>query len=647
VLPGTILVGAWCLAAALGLGFPLAVRLAPRHGAATRTALAFLLGSALLSHAVLALGLLGWLRPLPMLGLLVALSVPVVRHRGLIGELLRAMTGDAAESYRDSGAPERALVLVAAGLTALGLVIPLFPTTNADALAYATALPARFAHDGRIQFYPDSFESAFILLNETLHVIGDTLHVRPTGVWFEVAAQMLLFFAAADCYRAFWGDERRGSAYLFGTALLLTPLVQLMPFMTKAHLLELLAIVVATTLVLQAPRKGGWSAAAACVAVAVATKYVAGVGVVALLAPSALLGWWRGRQRPRAVGVLGVAALVAVLALPFYVRNLAWTGNPVFPFGVAGLTSSFHLRHHDAWITSLLEVEPAPGRTPTDLFLWWLRVSLPPLGDSASYIGTFALAFLPLALVVRPRPRRLVDLVVGFVAATLALFVLSAHLTRYFLAPVVALTMLGTAGWDSRRAASRPACWTGFALLLALGCLWAAPLKLYGVAVHAPALLSRAGQARVLERTTPWYEDFQRLRALVAPEQPILCMLRNCQYLANSRREDVFFRLAERAEEPGGGIDPRPVWQGLRAQGIRHVVALESTTLGNAGAPTVLAWLARCGGRPIYRNPTARLGTRDPRHVATVGIVLIELTDALDDQAAHLLGSCRRPTTAW
>ena len=55
------------------------------------------------------------------------------------------------------------------------------------------------------------------------------------------------------------------SGYLFGAALLLTPLVQLLPFMTKAHLVELLAIVVAVTLVLEADTRGGWAGAAACV----------------------------------------------------------------------------------------------------------------------------------------------------------------------------------------------------------------------------------------------------------------------------------------------------------------------------------------------------------------------------------------------
>jgi len=162
------------------------VRLAPRNGAATRVALAFLLGSALLSYAVLALGLVEGLQPIPMLGLLAALAIPVLRDRRRIGEHLATMAADLGAAYRRSPGPERALIMLAATLTGLGLLNPLLPVTSADALAYATAVPARFAQDGRIQFYPDSYESAFVLLNETLHAIGYTLGARPTGAWFEV-----------------------------------------------------------------------------------------------------------------------------------------------------------------------------------------------------------------------------------------------------------------------------------------------------------------------------------------------------------------------------------------------------------------------------------------------------------------------------
>jgi len=62
---------------------------------------------------------------------------------------------------------------------------------------------------------------------------------------------------------------------------------------------------------------------------------------------------------------------------------------------------------------------------------------------------------------------------------------------------------------------------------------------------------------------------------------------------------------------------------------------------------TVLGWLARCGGRVVYRNPAARFGTRDPRHAGTGVVVLVELREALDAQAEGLAGPCRAPIAAW
>lgn len=647
---GTLGIGAWCLALAVGLGFPLAISLAPRNGPATRVALAFLLGSALLAYAVLCLGLVGGLRPIPMLGLLAALSAPGLHHRRRIAEHLVATVTDLQAAYRRSATPERGLIWLAASLTSLSLVVPFLPVTSADALAYATAVPARFVQDGRMHFYSDSYESTLVLLNETLHTIGYTFHLRPTGIWFEVGAQILLLFAAADAYRALWGDDRRDSAYLFGVALLVMPLVQLMPFMTKAHLIELLAIVVAVTLALEAPAKGCWAGVAACVATAVAAKYIAGLGLVPLLAPSVVLAFWRQRRAPRLIALGSVITLAMLFAAPFYVRNFVWTGNPLFPVSVPGFASPFHLQHHDAWISSVYDVDSGFGRAPKDLFLWWFRASILPIHGWASYVGTFALTFLPLTLFARPRPRRFLDLALGFLTATLVLFFLSAQFERYFLAPIVAMTALGTAGWDAQRDARRAVYWAGVVLLVTLGVLLTLPLKGYGLLVHGPALLSRAGEELVLARTTPWYVDFERIRTLVPPDEPVLCMLRNCQYLANHRREDGFFRLVEASEDAAGRIDPRPVWRGLRDLGVRHVVMRgESRPRAADDEPetTVLEWLARCGGRVVYRNPAARFGTRDPRHTDTGIVVLVELRGVLDGQAESLAGPCRAPIAAW
>jgi hypothetical protein len=444
LLLGTLVVGVWCVGAAVGLGFRLGLRLAPRGGVATQMALGFLLGTALLAYAVLGLGLLDGLRPLPVLGLLVGLSIPAVWAARRIGARLAAMGGDLAAAYRAGGRLDRILIALAGLLTSLSLVVPLLPVTSADALAYATAVTS-----------------------------------------------------GTSCGR-----------------------------------------------------------------------------------------------------------------------------DPLFPAGVLGLVSHYQLRHHEAWIASVYNEASGYGRSVSDLVLWWLRASILPIRGSGSYIGTFALTFLPLALLARPRAPRLTAVALGFGAATVALFVLSGQFERYFLAPLAAMTLLAVAGWEAQREARRAVHWTGFALLLVLGLLATLPLKTYGLIVHVPALASREAEERLLGRTTPWYADLRQMRTLVPADQPILCLLRNCQYLVNHRREDVLYRLVE-AGQDSGGIDPRRVRQGLRAEGIRYVAARELT--GEGPDAILLDLLARAGGRVIYRNPAARFGTRDPRRVDTSVVVLIEL----------------------
>jgi len=645
LLVESTLLGAWCLTIAVGLGYPLTSRLMPRHRSATRLSAAFLIGTAILSYLILGLGGVGLLRPVPLLALLTMATIPCVRARGPIAALLGVVAADARIDYFESPLPVRALTTLTLALVAMSLVVPLLPVTNADALAYATAAPERFARAGAIQFYSDSFESAFVLLVEQLHAIGYVFALRPVGVWFEVAAQVLLFFAAADCYRAVWGDQRRGSASLCGVALLVIPLTQMMPFMAKAHLVEALAVTVAMAVLLEAPEKGGWSGAAACAGVCVATKYSAGLGLASLIAPTALRVMWRSRHEIRGVDLVGAGASLVLLGAPLYIRNWWWTGNPLFPMSLPGFGSSYHLRHQDDWITSLFYPDYGFGRRPLDLLLWWVRVSVLPIRGSASYIGTFALSFLPLALVRRRAPSAF-TLTLGIALSTSVLFLVGVQLERYYIAAIVAMSVLAVAGWDAHRGTSATVQWSGVALLFFLAIFVTLPQKAYGLFVQLPALVSHAREVDVIEQTTPWYADFVRIRGILPPRSPVLCLLRNCQYLVDYRREDDFFRLVEASEKPSREIDPRPVYQGLRARGIDFIVALDSGM--KAGAPvSVVDWLRRCGGRIVYRNPQARFGTRDPRRVLTGAVVLIELNERLTPPATTLSGDCVMPSQAW
>lgn len=644
-LLANVAVGVWVLCIALGLGFPIAVRFAPRGRDAIQLSLAFLLGTTLLADVLMAAGLGGWLTPLPLLAILAILSIPLVVCGRRIWHRLRGLLNSLRSAFLQATLVDRVILIAVIAATALSVVIPLFPVTNADALAYATAMPARFVSDGRMQFYPESFDSStWVLVVETVHMLGYGLGLRPLGVWLEVAAQFMLLFAIADAYAVFTGNDDRVSAFVAAAVTMSIPLMQMMPFMTKGHLTELLALVVCLTLVLEAPEKGGWLGIAASAAVALAVKYSAVVGLLALVVPGLLLGL---RRQPKSLGwrdVLGMLIVGLVVSCPFYVRNLVWTGNPFFPIKIPLFSSPYQLRGYEAVVRSV-RTDSGYGLGLKDLALWWLRASAVPASGLSFYMGPFFLMFLPLAAVVSPRPRHLYAAILGFVSASTVLFFLTGQFERYFLAAIVPMALLAVAGWRGLQRKRRVAFSVGYLVILGIVGL-TLPLKAYGLALQLPALVSSEGVRRVLVQNTPYYDDFLRIREVIPVSEPIVCMIRTCQYLQNYRREEVLTRLVEQ-QAGAGRPDPRQVWATLRAQGLRHILvgAPESVSDNPKGPTTMLGWLARCGGQLVYRNSHARLGVRDPRNVRTSDLVVIRLADSLSVSAARLEDGCAAPSS--
>ena len=639
-LLANVAAGVWVIAIAFGLGFPIARCFAPRGTVAIQLSLSFLVGTTLLAEILMAAGLLGWLKPFQLLAILAILSIPLVVCGRRIWHGLRELLNSLRSAFQQARPLDRAILAAVVVATALSVVIPLFPVTNADALAYATAMPARFVSDGRMQFYPESFDNpTWVLVVETVHMLGYGLGLRPLGVWLEVAAQFMLLFAIADAYRVFTGNDDRVSAFVAAGVTMLIPLMQMMPFMTKGHLTELLALVVCFSLVLEAPEKGGWLGVAASAAAALAIKYSAVVGLLALVVPALAIGL---RRQPRSVGwrdVFGMLVVAAVLASPFYVRNLVWTGSPLFPLKIPLFSSSYHLHEHDVLVRSV-RTDSGYGLGLKDLALWWLRAGTVPGSGLSFYMGPFFLMFLPLSFVVSPRPRYLWATMLGFVSASVVLFFLTGQFERYFLAAIAPMALLAVAGWRGLQQKRRVAFAMGYVVICGIAAL-TFPLKAYGLVRQLPALVSSEGVTRVLVQNTPYYEDLVRIREVVPVSEPIVCLIRTCQYLQNYRREDAIIRFVE--EHAGaGGPDPRDVWAHLRGQGLRHILlGAPETVSDNPKRPTtLLGWLARCGGQVVYRNPRAQMGARDPRNLRTSDLVVIRLVDSLSVSAARLEDGC-------
>lgn len=151
---------------------------------------------------------------------------------------------------------------------------------------------------------------------------------------------------------------------------------------------------------------------------ALATKYTAAPGVLAVGAVLTLWGWRRPRCTVKALGAFAAGTLLA--AGPWYLKTWAFTGNPVYPFlfGGAGW---------DAW-RAWWYAEPGTGIGADLLELLLLPVTVTLGIRDVNYydgrMGPLFLAFLPLVVWAvaraRARPSALAPLLVVSGAQVLA-----------------------------------------------------------------------------------------------------------------------------------------------------------------------------------------------------------------------------------
>ena len=278
------------------------------------------------------------------------------------------------------------LVVIAAGA----------PVTAFDALHYHASAAARYAEGHRLLEIEWSWSSYQPFTVEMLVTDGVLLWDSVQGAF---APLLLALGALAAVLGMGFRVGGRGVAILAGAIFFVQPL---MAFEASGTLVENgLAFAVALagwnlatfvrTADTGAVALGGLFAGAAA-----GMKYV-GLFVV-LTAAAGLVLAMRRRLTPAAVALF--AAPAALVALPWYVKNLVQTGNPLYPFVFGGLNE-----YAQAWIDSAIH-EHGHGRGPVDALLLPFRL----LGagddfDRGSWLSPLLLVFAPLALFDERRRR--------------------------------------------------------------------------------------------------------------------------------------------------------------------------------------------------------------------------------------------------
>ncbi len=430
---------------AMGIGFPLLRLLVPVEAQAEAPLFAAALGFGAISLLTLLAGVLGWLYPATAWAILI------------VGLLLFAIQAEPLRNWarsidwlrfsRDHVTIFGSILLlcllvgITYALTANGLTPPL----EWDEAAYHLALPKLYVAEHRIFSVPYIlysnlpfntemlFSLALLLRSEVMASLVSFAFglLLSTGLWLfshQAFGRRVAFLAVV----LFWSTP--AVFRLSGTALVEIPLA-------TYTFLSLWAFWCWHT---ASERKRGWLVLSAVLAGLAAGSKLTGALITIILAILVVfLGWRRRRSQKVIAGQVGLLAAIAfLLALPWYLKSLAYTGNPIWPF----LNDWFGGRYWDAlgdeYHYAFLRNPNLPMVVGSFLTAPWSLAVRP--YEFGSYPLGILVALLPLlALVFRPHG----DRPIWFLLAISGLFYLSwffmTHQTRFLVPIVPCLCVLG------------------------------------------------------------------------------------------------------------------------------------------------------------------------------------------------------------
>ena len=377
------------------------------------------------------------------------------------------------------------LVLVAAGA----------PVTTFDSLHYHASAPARFAEAHELREFQWGWSTYQPFTVEMLVTDGVLLWDSVQGAF---APLLLALGALAATIGMGTRVGGRGIGLLAGAIFFVQPLLAFEASGTLVETGLAFAAALAAWNVAAFARTGERTAVALAGLFAGAAAGMKYVGLFVLLAAGValLLVAWR-RLTPLTLALF--AAPAAVVALPWYVKNLAQTGNPLYPFVFGGVNE-----YAERWIDDAIH-EHGHGRGPLDALLLPFRLLAE--GDDfdrGSWLSPLFLLFAPLSL-LDPRRRRACALALAAALVYLVAWFATSQQARFLLplAPVLAvLAALGIVALARRGGLGRLLAPLAAGAALATGFGMSAAYT----AQFAPVALGFQDRDDFLEAKTPYYD---------------------------------------------------------------------------------------------------------------------------------------------
>lgn len=586
-------------------------------------------------HGLLGLGLLGWIT-LPM-GLLPS------GFRWGVGIIGLLALGGVIVFFRErprgalpKGAPALGLlVLVVSLLIALVGVLAPSDTTDWDSLAYHLAVPKIWLAAGRIEFISFIHHSNFPFLVDNLFVWGQLWGGQSGAKAFTLAYSVYGAFAVFGLARAQYGEAAGWwSAAAFATV----PVVLWesgTAYVDVAHaFFGGLGIWLAAGLIDDSESKSrNWALPALLLGGAIGSKYTA-LQTVPILG-GVLLVYSLVRRAGRPVDVVKMGLLALAIGSPWYVKNVVWTHNPVYPF----FYSKFGGVNWDAFQERIYKDQQQTFGAGRPMAANYTEGPLEPLRLGSSVLGTaympgryvdpaptqgqgfpfVSLGAIPIAALLawlmsgRAGRREGVCLSVALVSF-LAWFVLSQQ-ARYSLVWCVPLLLMAGGAVARLRIGAVMA---GAIVLQALGSLFVATRYGDALAAKMRVVLGQETQEAYQMRTLGFYEPAQFLNKLpgvqrVALFDEVFGFLLDVPYFWAGPGHTT--ELGYDHLKSGGELV-----DSLKTQGISHAyvsLALGTTFGGNREERDKFLAAAGVQGTPVpYSDRESRMG--DPRSAVKV-----------------------------
>jgi len=458
-----------------------------------RAVLALAVGLSTLSLATLGCGLMGWLSPLPLGGMILAgvlgegslrfrearrsrgpeltpsKSAPSIAATQISTSRALASTPTDANSARPTLADRSAesprwrtlLLAVLAPFLLAMLLGSMLPPTDFDVKEYHLQGPKEFFQLGRITFLPHNVYTSFPFHTEMLSLLAMVLR----GDWFRGALAgkaVLMGFAPLTAWAVFAMGRRwfsPGVGWLAAAIYLTTPWtyrLAIIAYVEGGLAFYLAVALLATGLAVEQLRRGRAGTrelllAGLLAGSAMACKYTGVVQVViplGLTACVAAVVWRRAPVAPPTAflkAALWFGLGTSVTIGPWLVKNLAETGNPVYPL----LYTVFDGRDWDEGLNARWRAAHSPHTYAlSDLATKFIDVT-----SKSDWLSPLLFGLAPfslLALTFRSRPRWL-WLYVGYLFLTW--WGLTHRIDRFWVPLIPVVAVLAGAGlqWQRHR----------------------------------------------------------------------------------------------------------------------------------------------------------------------------------------------------